>query len=57
MRSVLTLPNHGNRDDVDIVVVVRAERRDVLAAVKLLDQGREHIAQRDHEHDLALVLP
>ena len=51
----LDLAEPRNGDDVDVVVVVRAEGWDVLAAVKFFDQGGKDVAQGDDQDDLALV--
>src|SRR5690606_41642017 len=51
----LDLAEPRDRDDVEAVVLFRSDP-DVLAAVQLLDQRRDHVGVRHDQHDVALVV-
>src|SRR5690606_31177915 len=52
----LRLAEPGNRNDVDVVVLVLGDRRYLLAGAELGDQPRGRFAVPDDQDDLALVL-
>ena len=52
----LGLAEPGNRDDVDVVVLVFVYRRHLLAGPEVGDQYRNRIAVGNDQDDLALVV-